>query len=102
VSAPVDVLAVMVRLCTHGGLTAPRRVIPEWNRPRATGLVANNAGLKTAAALAALRRAEKAGDVECVGTGAEHNRAFNKSAASERELYWRVTDAALSRAGGAS
>ena len=96
----VDVLAVFSSLVMAGGMFEPRRVVPEWNRPTATSLVANRARCKTPAALRALEQAERDGIVSCVGTGAEHNRAWNKSAAATRERYWKLTDAALARIGG--
>jgi hypothetical protein len=110
-SKSVDVLAVFCGLVTHRQHSwEPLKVVPEWNRPRATGLIANRArslaGSWTAPGtprvLRSLRMAEAEGLVECVGTGKEHNHAFNKSAASERELYWKLTDAALARCGGAA
>jgi hypothetical protein len=100
VSAPVDVLAVMGAFLMFGGTIGPREVIPHWNVPRSTGLIANRANEKTPKVLRALQRAERDGVVVCVGTGAEHNRAWNKSAAATAERYWKLTDAALARVTG--
>ena len=97
----VDVLAVMVTLCSHGGTIEARRIVPEWNRPRPTGTIASHMRpLKTGVVRRALERAEKAGDVVRCGTGVEHCTAWNKSAADEKELYWRISDAALLRCTG--
>ena len=100
----VDVVTVLGDFLRLG-----REIVPHWNTPRGTGSVANRArfiaGLRTpttATVLRALVNAEREGLVECVGTGAEHNRAWNKSASAERERYWKLTPAALARIGGAA
>lgn len=109
-SGPVDVLAAMASLASFGGTISPRQVRAEWNLPRGTGLIANRArwlnGLHTQSPTTAevgraLRRAEREGMVRRCGTGATHCKAWNKSAADEREIYWEMTDAALARVGGA-
>jgi hypothetical protein len=101
VSGPVDVLAVMVRLSSLGGV-----VIPSYNTPRSTGCIRSflraKPRPKTADVLRALRHAEKIGDVEFVGPGAKVEPALNLNAAQARERYWRITDAALARVGGAA
>jgi len=100
-TAPVDVLAVMVTLCSHGGTIEERRIIPAWNKARSTGTIASHLRPhSTAAVRRALLKAEKAGDVIACGTGAQHCTAWNKSAAQERELYWAIHPAALARCGG--
>ena len=104
-SGPVDVLAVMTSFVMLG-----KEFVPRWNRPIGTGLVANRARYRggrlyrnpsTAAVLSALEKAERDGVVTCVGTGAEHCRAWNKNAADTAERYWQLTDAAIAGIGGA-
>ncbi|MBT2142720.1 MULTISPECIES: hypothetical protein [unclassified Rhodanobacter] len=105
-SAPVNVLAVMTSFVMNG-----KEFVPSWNRPFGTGLVANRARYRggrlyrnpsTQTVLAALERAERDGIVTCVGTGAEHCRAWNKNAADTAEKYWTLTDASLATIGGAA
>ncbi len=108
-AAPVDVLVeravdALVSLASHGGTFGARRVVPEWVRPNSTGLIANRINalgerVTTAQVRRSLQAAARAGKVTMVGTGREYNRAFNKSAAAERELYWQLTDAALAKVG---
>lgn len=102
----VDVLAVMGNFLMWGGAIEPRRAVLEWNTPRPTGLIANRARYlakaktpTTATILRALQRAERDGLAVCVGTGEEHCRAWNKSAADARERYWVLSDAALANIG---
>jgi len=110
-SGPVDVLAALTSLASFGGTISPKQIRADWNVPRGTGLVANRArwlnGMHTripttATVLRALERAERDGLVKCVGTGAEHNKAWNKNAADCKERYWVMTDAALANIGSAS
>jgi hypothetical protein len=108
----VDVVAAMVSMITMGG-----ELVPKWNFPRGTGHISNRLQYRprdydgrvirhktpsTATVLRELKRAEADGFVKCVGTGEEHNNAFNKNAADCKELYWVLTSAALARFGGAA
>lgn len=108
-TAQVDVLTALASLASFGGTIEPRKVRRELNVPRGTGLIANHARwlngihttLPTTAAVGrALRKAESEGSVIRCGTGAEFCKAWNKSAADTREIYWRLSDAALSRLSG--
>jgi hypothetical protein len=100
----VDVLAALVSLASFGGTIEPNRIRPELNVPRGTGLIANRARWlngfhtkypTTAAVARGLRKAEAEGVVIRCGTGVEFNRAYNKNAAQEREIYWRLSDDAV-------
>ncbi|MCW0370241.1 hypothetical protein [Xanthomonas sacchari] len=95
----VDVLSVLVKLASFGGTIGPCEVLPQFNTPRPTRTIRSHLRAASASQVrAALRRAEKAGDIECVANPAP---GWNSSAADRAELYWRLTPAALERCGGA-
>lgn len=99
-SAPVDVLAVLVQLCSFGGDIEARRVISAFNVPRSTGAIRSHLRRATTAQVrSALRKAEAAGDVERTSAPLAIR---SRSAAAEAELHWRISPAALARAGGAA
>ena len=114
-SGPVDVLAAMTRQFMLGG-----RIIPAWvaeNEPQGTGDIANRLRSRrrerdgklvlfktpaTSVVLKALRKAERDGLVQCLGTGAEVKPLAIHNAASAKELLWRFKPAALANVGSAS
>lgn len=99
-SAPVDVLAVLLKLASFGGTFEPRRVVSERNIPRSTSTIRSHLRPATTAAVrSALREAEKTGDVESCADPAP---GWNRSAADRAELYWKLSESALARVGGAS
>lgn len=105
---PVDVLAAM-----RGFMVFSGSVVPEWNLPRSTGVIADRLKLRprerdgrvvkhktptTATVLRALQRAEREGHVCCVGTGETVARNWrDQSAAEAKERWWKLTDTALAQ-----
>lgn len=85
---PVDVLPILVKLASFGGA-----VMSRFNLPRATSTVRSHLrGVTTAQVLAALRKAERAGDVECC---ANPRPGWKQNAADRAEHYWRISDRTL-------
>lgn len=88
---PVDVLAVMLpRPDMPGRIGSTGAIGGGWT----TELIARKCKISSAAARAALRREEKAGNVECAGRD-------SGTYGAARPYLWRVTDAALARVGAA-
>lgn len=99
-TAPVDVLAVMVKLCTFGGTFEPAQILPQFNTARSTSTLRSHLGSATSTQVrAALRKAERVGDVECVP---HPSPSWRQSAADRAELHWQITPAALARVRGAA
>ncbi|ARZ74050.1 hypothetical protein CCR98_07655 [Stenotrophomonas sp. WZN-1] len=97
-SAPVDVLAAMVTLCSFGGGFEARRVVAEFNIPRSTSVIRSHLRPATTAQVrAALKKAERAGEVERVAVAPSWREC---GAAADAELHWRITPNALARVKG--
>lgn len=97
-SAPVDVLAVMVKLCTFGGTIEPATILPQFNTARSTTTIRSHLRSATGSQVrAALRKAERTGYVECVPNPSP---SWRHSASERAELYWRIAPATLARVKG--
>ena len=88
-----DVVAVLVRLASYAG-----RVTEQYNTPRSTSVIRSRLrGASTAEVRQSLRNAERVGDVVCVSVPSN----WRHNAAQRIELHWRLSDAALAKAGAA-
>jgi len=103
-SGVVDVLALMriIQTASTGSIASRARF-----RPRGyDGKLVLHKTPTTASVLRAMRVAERAGTVRCIGTHAQlYPGSWRCSAAGAKELYWTVTDAgraALDHVGGAA
>ena len=92
-NAPVDVVSVLVKLASLGGVA-----VPKLNLQRATSTIRSHLRSATTAQVrSALRKAERAGDVVCC---AHQYAGWNPNAADRTELYWRVSDSTLASVEG--
>jgi hypothetical protein len=86
-------------------------MVPSWNIPRSTGLIASNLRFRprdhdgkvvvhktptTATVLRALEKAARDGIVCAAGTGTENRNTWRDlNAAESKERYWVLTDAGM-------